>query len=133
MKPVFACELCGATFDTSDAAAKCEQSHVHFGPVVKLRYSEKRPLPDWVTFLMSDGYEAHYSLDRIGNEKRFSKPKVVIVEPAVDPTHQTDHCDYCGAVAAGLPEGESLVRTSNYSGAISLCPRCYGKAGNTVR
>lgn len=64
-------------------------------------------------------------------EKEVSIPRMTLIEAGVDPSHQIDHCDYCGKkfVEPAFEAHPTCTRTKY----VTLCERCYRQAGNTVR
>lgn len=56
--------------------------------------------------------------------------KITLEEAGVDPNHQTDHCDFCNCK---FKKGEEKIKTCTHVKYVTLCRKCYNKAGNDVR
>ena len=51
----YQCEICGATYDTVEAANDCEHVHIHVGVIEKELYSFGTVYPDLLHVRMSNG------------------------------------------------------------------------------
>lgn len=70
MKTVFACDRCGATFETQQHAIECESSHCRITTLCGTIWGERRALPSVVLLRMDDGTEAIYDLNERCTEAR---------------------------------------------------------------
>ena len=61
---------------------------------------------------------------------KINSHKLFIVGAAVDPNHQTEHCDHCGLV---FEDDDEKIQTCSHTEYLTLCRPCYNKAGNSVR
>jgi hypothetical protein len=60
---------------------------------------------------------------------------ITVAKVGVDPGHQTDHCDYCNKKFEHPVDHEDYegVQTCTHTAYVTLCEKCYRKAGNSVR
>lgn len=68
--------------------------------------------------------------------------KIKIVEAGVDSNHQAEYCDHCGKKFESIlieEDGEifeeypDMNKTCSHTEYLTLCNKCYRKAGNSVR
>ncbi len=60
----YQCEVCGATYDTVEAANDCEHVHIHVGVIERELYSFGAVYPDYLRVRMSNGSSWVYNLHR---------------------------------------------------------------------
>lgn len=60
----YQCEVCGATYDTEEAANDCEHVHIHVRAIERESYCSGAVYPDLLYVRMSNGSLWAYTLGR---------------------------------------------------------------------